>query len=81
MHKPELTQALRALQGELSKDAFRVRDSAPALEAMVNRMLRAADLIGVLARSLEGHPVEAAFGVPKDWGAETDIGKALAKGQ
>lgn len=37
-----------------------------------------AELITVLARVLEGKPIERAFGAPGDWGYNTAIGAALA---
>jgi hypothetical protein len=33
----------------------------------------------VLARIVEGKPVERAFGAPGDWGYEHPIGRALAQ--
>jgi hypothetical protein len=37
-----------------------------------------AELIVVLARIIEGKPIEKAFGAPGDWGYGTPIGDALA---
>jgi len=37
-----------------------------------------AELINVLARIIEGKPIEIAFGAPGDWGYSNPIGKILA---
>ena len=39
------------------------------------------ELLLVLARVVEGKPLERAFGSPGDWGYSTPIGKALAAPQ
>ncbi len=39
--------------------------------------LDTAELLCVLARVLNGRPIEQAFGAPGDWGYDTPIGKAL----
>jgi hypothetical protein len=38
----------------------------------------ASELIRVLARVVEGKPIDRAFGAPGDWGYSTAIGQALA---
>lgn len=38
----------------------------------------AEEVINVLARIVEGKPLERAVGAPGDWGYSTPIGKALA---
>ena len=40
--------------------------------------LDTAELIRVLARLVDGKPIERAFGAPRDWGYGTPIGDALA---
>ena len=62
--------------------AGRIRDMAHIVyNGMFTPDVASADvleLLNVLARVLEGKPIERAFGAPGDWGYGTPIGDALA---
>jgi hypothetical protein len=72
MNKTALCRILRERASEII-------DSPPFDGPERQQRLDDAELINVLARVVNGRPVERAFGAPGDWGYETAIGKALAE--
>lgn len=60
------------------KLAVAVRDVADQFREDAANKEDVRELLLVLARVLEGKPVERAFGAPGDWGYDTPIGDALA---
>lgn len=67
MNKGKLVTAIRALSARTYRRA-----------ATDDELRDAAELLCVLARVLDGKPIEKAFGAPGDWGYGTPIGDALA---
>lgn len=65
MDKAKMATVLRAKAQEIQDSEAKDR-------------LDTAELINVLARVVEGKPIERAFGAPGDWGYGTPIGDALA---
>lgn len=61
----------------LREQADAIRDAEPQRESDFDN----AELLRVLARVLEGKPIERAFGAPGDWGYGTPIGDALAESE
>ena len=70
MNSAELIKAIRDRAREL-----RCADRRPPT---VGELADDSELLRVLARIVEGIPVERAFGSPGDWGYNHPIGKALA---
>lgn len=70
MNEVKLSEAIR-------EKARTLRDSDDF--PMLNVHADATELLLVLARVIEGKPVDRAFGSPGDWGYNTPIGRALAE--
>lgn len=66
------------LAGALRNKAAEVRNVNVSTAAEDQTLRDAADLLRVLARLVEGVPLERAIGAPGDWGYETEIGAAVA---
>lgn len=64
MNTVMLSEAVRRIATELDLSGENFRDEA--------------ELIRVLARIIEGKPIDRAFGAPGDWGYSHPVGKALA---
>ena len=75
MNEKKLAIAIREMKKKV--EVF-VDSNVPEIEAMHDDLIDAKDLLGVLARIVEGMPVNKAFGSPGDWGHETAIGAAIA---
>lgn len=69
MNKEKLAKAIRELAS--TTKSVVVMEPKDAMDA--------AELLNVLARILEGKPIDRAFGAPGDWGYGTPIGDALAR--
>jgi hypothetical protein len=63
------------LSNEIRARASRLRHFEPSTQG---QLVDDGELLVVLARIVEGMPVERAFGRPGDWGYEHPIGRALA---
>jgi len=70
MNCAEMSKAIRARAQQL-------RDAGDQ-GVTFGELADTAELLVVLARILEGRPVERAFGTPGDWGYAHPIGLALA---
>jgi len=69
----------KAVLSQIIRDrAVEIIDSPPHDGPEHQKHMDDAELLCVLARVINGQPVEQAFGSPGDWGYETAIGKALA---
>ncbi len=70
MNAPELARFIRARSRAL-------RDAGDS-PLTTGQLADDGELLLALARIVEGHCVERAFGVPGDWGYNHSVGRALA---
>lgn len=68
----------QALAGIIRDRAAAIIDSPPYDGQEHEERMDDAELLRVLARVLDGRPIEKAFGAPGDWGYGTAIGNAVA---
>lgn len=72
----DLARAVRAHADSLHDRAYLLQEEIP--EDLYRLARDAAELGRVLARVIEGKPIDRAMGAPGDWGYSHPIGKALA---
>ena len=77
MNIRSLAMALRNKATELSNVTTELSEVDVTTPQQDQTLRDAAELIRVLARQVEGKPIDKAFGAPSDWGYETPIGAAL----
>ena len=77
MNIRSLAMALRNKATELSNVIAELGEIDVTTPQQDQTLRDAAELIRVLARLVEGKPIDKAFGAPGDWGYETPVGAAL----
>lgn len=70
MNAPQLANYIR-----VRSRALRHADESPVT---IQQLAEDGELLLALARIVEGHCVETAFGAPGDWGYNHPVGRALA---
>ena len=70
-------QTRNALSKEIRERSARLRNAGFEVST-VGQLADDGELLAVLARIIEGKPIEKAFGSPGDWGYGHPIGAALA---